>query len=538
MFDRKLIIFLFIGIFCKLNAQQFDKLLTGNQREILNSPNYPEYSTPTDTQWNLSTNDPKAKIELTCNDLRLYQYSPCQDFVLIHDGSNEKKVCGSQSGITTVSTGQKMTVQLHIGPGSTGAVSCEARLLLPAVVKEVTLRLRDPAYLFRTPENMPARTDEHWLFKTVPGTRLALTCNDFRYVETNPCNNGVEINDGQSTQIFCGTQSGLKIFSVGLEIRVKFFTGLYGRGGTAKCMVQAVNGPSNLQHENEVSEEIDSSEHGVTPGVKSTNCKCGWTNKSPSRIAHGTETGINEYPWMVAIRESLKPGDKPPPFHFCGGSIITHYHVLSAAHCVYYRMDEELYAVVGEHNIRIDDETDATQHIKIAKKIIPEDYNYPNQHHDIVVLVLEKPIEFNQKVGPICLSPEKFNLAYQHILLTGWGITHLRKPSDFLRKAYLRVVDLNVCADYWQYGFSIGEDSHKVCTDSRSKDSCSGDSGGPLVTLDPETNRYVQVSLVSFGGGCMVGKPSVSTAIAPFYNWILKIIRDTYPQEMVCNKQE
>nr|QHB21628.1 venom S1 protease with CUB domain 11 [Platymeris rhadamanthus] len=530
-------LYLFFGIICSSKTQNVDILLEGDRSVEVNSPNYPNYASSANMRWNLFSKDPKAKIQLTCGDFRLINTSPCQDYVSIDTGGEIKKLCGTHSGITVISEGQSMVVQLYVGLGSSCALNCEARLLLPIIPTEVTLHLRDPAYLLHTPKDNRPHTDRRWIFRTVPGIRLALTCNDFRYSLTNPCKNGMEVSDGQQTHIFCGSQSGLQIFSVGQEIKVKLFTGIYG-GGTAKCIVQAVNGPSNLQFENEVSQEIDSSEHGTKPGIKSTTCKCGWTNKAAGRIAHGKETGINEYPWMVAIRESLKPGDKPPPFHFCGGSILTHYHVLSAAHCVYYRMDEELYAVLGEHNIRTTTETDATQHIKIVKKIIPDDYNYPDQYHDIALLVLEKSIIFNERVGPICLSPKKFNLAYKHILLTGWGLTQTFRPSDILMKAYLRVLDLNVCGDLWGYGFNIDEDAHKVCTDSRKRDSCSGDSGGPLVTLDPETNRYTQVSLVSFGAGCNVGKPSVSTEIAPFYDWILKVIKDTYPQEMVCNKLE
>ncbi|KAK9511043.1 hypothetical protein O3M35_005692 [Rhynocoris fuscipes] len=532
MNTKLLLIYLFIGTSYVCVAQVIEK----GQPVKISNPNYPDYSIDLDKEWNVFTNDPKSKIELYCPDFRLSEASPCEDYLSVDDGNEIRKFCGSQSDLQIIAKGQKMSLKLHVSPRSWAAMNCEARLWYPIIPKEVKLQLRGPVFSLHTPESMPAKFDQRWIFKTDPGLKVALTCNDFRYSPTDPCQNGMEVNDGQNTHVFCGGASGLKVFSVGTELQVKFFTGIWG-GGTAKCLVQAVNGPSNYQYENEVSEEIDSSEHGTKPGVKSTTCKCGWTNKPLRRIAHGKETGINEYPWMVAIRESLKPGDEPPPFHFCGGSIITHYHVLSAAHCIYYRMNEELYAVMGEHNIRTTTDTDATQHIRIARKIFPQDYSYDDQNHDITILVLEKPIEFNDKVGPVCLSPEKLNLAYKHVLVTGWGMTHLGRPSDVLMKAYLRVLDLNECADIWGYIFSANENAHKVCTDSRKRDTCSGDSGGPLVTLDKETNRYTQVSLVSFGAGCNVGRPTVHTEVAPFYNWILQVIRDTYPQEMICTKQ-
>jgi secreted trypsin-like serine protease len=46
-----------------------------------------------------------------------------------------------------------------------------------------------------------------------------------------------------------------------------------------------------------------------------------------SKIINGYETKPNEYPWQVAL---VKSGRHTP---FCGGSIISDKHVLTAAHC-------------------------------------------------------------------------------------------------------------------------------------------------------------------------------------------------------------
>ena len=46
-----------------------------------------------------------------------------------------------------------------------------------------------------------------------------------------------------------------------------------------------------------------------------------------TKIINGFETKPNEYPWQVAL---VKSGRHTP---FCGGSIISDKHVLTAAHC-------------------------------------------------------------------------------------------------------------------------------------------------------------------------------------------------------------
>ncbi|CAB0005195.1 unnamed protein product, partial [Nesidiocoris tenuis] len=52
-----------------------------------------------------------------------------------------------------------------------------------------------------------------------------------------------------------------------------------------------------------------------------------------------------------------------------------------------------------------------------------------------------------------------------------------------------------------------------------------GDSGGPYVYVDPETNRYTQVALVSYGLGECVGRFFIGTNVVHWYDWIQQHIR-------------
>lgn len=47
-----------------------------------------------------------------------------------------------------------------------------------------------------------------------------------------------------------------------------------------------------------------------------------------NRIIGGINTSPHEYPWVAAIFDSDE-------MIYCGGSVITNRHILSAGHCVY-----------------------------------------------------------------------------------------------------------------------------------------------------------------------------------------------------------
>ncbi|MCS4558721.1 trypsin-like serine protease, partial [Shewanella sp. C32] len=72
-------------------------------------------------------------------------------------------------------------------------------------------------------------------------------------------------------------------------------------------------------------------------------CDCG--RRNAGRIVGGTETKKNEYPWMIAIRTRTNS------FTFCGGAILTPWHIITAAHCVWTRQAKDLVAIIGAHDV-------------------------------------------------------------------------------------------------------------------------------------------------------------------------------------------
>uniref|UniRef100_A0A161M453 Venom serine protease 34-like protein n=1 Tax=Triatoma infestans TaxID=30076 RepID=A0A161M453_TRIIF len=159
-------------------------------------------------------------------------------------------------------------------------------------------------------------------------------------------NEEVTVDDGEKEIRFCGTQFDLKVKSKLNKMIVRVKTS--EEAAYLDCLVQAVSGPEIDQYKNIESTEINSSEFGVKRGIKETTCPCGWSNKvtfqNLARIVNGKETGRHEFPWMAGIRRD--------GIQFCGGAIITEYHVLTAAHCTINKHNMTLEVLVGT-NIRV-----------------------------------------------------------------------------------------------------------------------------------------------------------------------------------------
>jgi len=140
---------------------------------------------------------------------------------------------------------------------------------------------------------------------------------------------------------------------------------------------------------------------------------------SHTRIVGGHETKEHEYPWQVLL--VLTDGQLP----WCGGTLISSTHVLTAAHCTVHEGREmpasHFQVFLGEHN---------TADREFIKLEIAEIINHPDyKNHrslylesDYAILRLANPVPFTKKVSPACL-PADMSATYAGVLATttGWG---------------------------------------------------------------------------------------------------------------------
>ena len=135
------------------------------------------------------------------------------------------------------------------------------------------------------------------------------------------------------------------------------------------------------------------------------------SNNSLFRILGGKEAAANNYNWLVLMVTTMPSGQR----FMCGGNILTKTKILTAAHCVHNAHSVRIYA--GIHQIN-----QARKFIRVKSTIVHEKYGFPN--HDIAIAILEKPLVYTAKIGPVCL-PHHFDSVTENenLIGLGWGKT-------------------------------------------------------------------------------------------------------------------
>ncbi|KAL7286776.1 hypothetical protein TKK_0018921 [Trichogramma kaykai] len=227
------------------------------------------------------------------------------------------------------------------------------------------------------------------------------------------------------------------------------------------------------------------------------------------RVVGGEYVDIVDYPYQVSLR---KYGE-----HYCGGSIISKRHILTAAHCI-----------SGLAQYPYNDITVFTG--------TSQSYGYSGQSHrvvntwvhpyfrgdqdsafayDIGIMMLADEIQFNAYQQPIQLPTR--DVRYGEIATTtGWGIQHYpsNDVSPILKRAYMATLPASECNSALPEVRNI-----QVCALNKyGVGVCSGDSGGPLV-VDGQV-----FGITSWVVPCARGVPDVYTKVYSFVDWIRNVV--------------
>ncbi|MER6046933.1 serine protease (plasmid) [Streptomyces sp. BHT-5-2] len=227
-------------------------------------------------------------------------------------------------------------------------------------------------------------------------------------------------------------------------------------------------------------------------------------------VVGGKPVHRSQSPWTVALASHQRFGNGRSG-QFCGGVLVGHATVVTAAHCLGrevlglpWQEVKDLRVVVGRNNLTGKD----GEEIKIAKVWINPSYNSWTNEDDMAVITLQKKVP-NEPI-PIAGPEDSVYEAGNAATVYGWGdMTGDGSYASRLRSAKVNVLRDSVCARAYP-GSADGtyNAASMLCAGEPKggRDACQGDSGGPLVV------QGRLVGLVSWGTGCgRPGSPGVYT---------------------------
>jgi len=396
------------------------------------------------------------------------------------------------------------------------------------------------------------------------------------YLEIWP--NGMDSNNS-SIERFCGNydnENPLVVSSEGNKMLVKFDSDRLFRYKGFQCRYRAMqsNGISvinsfvdetsehrvhiydsnffkSLYHcEGERRQEISSNEPNALvdatfqSGGGLWSGSCGSSNELDSllsdRIVGGVETIKHQYPWMVSILKKCEGENGEETFcHICGGTLISKAWVLSGAHCMVDVPKADMLVLLGSHSLN--DNDNEVRYVEVSKKVVHPDYNQPTVlNNDIGLVKMKVDLNaFTKFVSPLCLpsigdtgfgtsaygngsesvlDTSGLDIVGRSATVLGWGVINdAGTYPDGLQEVTVEILNNTDCSQL--YGPIITE--NMMCTSGKNaKGSCFGDSGGPAIVKN-DAGFYVQVGIVSFGGGiCEEGYPSGQVLVHKFSDWI------------------
>jgi len=187
---------------------------------------------------------------------------------------------------------------------------------------------------------------------------------------------------------------------------------------------------------------------GHVRAEEGVSCNCGIPNgdedevqfsvhtESPGSdyIYGGDQTRGHTYPWIVSVQDGS-----------CGGALISARHVLTAAHCFFYR-DSNIRSPIGSVGYASYKESNTMQASVSQVEINPTFNSVPHYGSDTAIVTLTEPITFGDNVRPLCLpsDPRYGRYKNQEAIAAGWGATETGRTNE-LKETRVHILSKRRC---------------------------------------------------------------------------------------------
>nr|XP_022319040.1 uncharacterized protein LOC111121867 isoform X2 [Crassostrea virginica] len=247
--------------------------------------------------------------------------------------------------------------------------------------------------------------------------------------------------------------------------------------------------------------------------------------RPPLKIFGGLNADYGMFPWQVAIRKVIfKTRTRKIDAQHCGGTIISRFWILSAAHCFDDEVKSMLTIRVGDLNNKDPDSDE--EEFEIEEIYMHEEYDDVTYDNDIALIKISpkdgRGIMAGVYIQPACLPNE--NTDYTEDLdcyISGWGKTSLGSPN-IMKYAEVPIINRRTCHNLYPNALT----SSMFCAGyvKGGVDTCQGDSGGPLVCK--VNGKYTVLGATSWGRGCGdPNSPGVYTNVKNHLQWIQEKMR-------------
>lgn len=174
------------------------------------------------------------------------------------------------------------------------------------------------------------------------------------------------------------------------------------------CIDAVFDGVGSIRRlSKEVTQKCAFSDTSEVAFEKLFNIRCGTVPYATGYIIGGSEAKRGQWPFMVGLM--YRPWNK----FFCGGSLITNRHVLSAAHCIQQKFvsgsfeAKDIEVSLGRHNLNETLESGAETRGLVSISVHP-DWKQDNQKYDadLTVLTMDSTVDFTNFIQPVCLTED------------------------------------------------------------------------------------------------------------------------------------